>query len=159
MIVFLMAGRPYFPSERAECTRRGILPPFYGFGGRLPKTPCMDTKEKGCEALGERVEDQRWEAAGGRGSPFFKPPLAFVFQAPADREQQSEGQGFLPQLHPAPEGCGEAQDQQRYRNGSLLSRGPAPRWGTVAWLKHAPHRAALKSFLLSQLQRGILASC
>ena len=135
MIVFLMAGRPYFPSERAECTRRGILPPFYGFGGRLPKTPCMDTKEKGCEALGERVEDQCWEAAGGRGSPFFKPPLAFVFQAPADREQQSEGQGFLPQLHPAPEGCGEAQDQQRYRNGSLLSRGPCPTLGDRGLVK------------------------
>lgn len=67
----------------------------------------------------------------GWGSPFFKRPLPFAFQAPADREQQSEGQGFLPQLHPAPEGCGEAQDQQRYGAPCCLG-GPAPCWGTVA---------------------------
>ncbi|XP_069636477.1 uncharacterized protein [Haliaeetus albicilla] len=71
----------------------------------------------------------------GWGSPFFKPPLPFAFQAPADREQQSEGRGFLPQLHPAPEGCGEAQDQQRYGNRSLLSGGPCPMLGDCGLVK------------------------
>ena len=135
VIVFLMSGLLYFASERAYCTQKGILAPFHGFGGRLPKTPMHGHQGKGVQGPGREGGGSVPGSCRGWGSPFFKPPLPFAFQAPADREQQSEGQGFLPQLHPAPEGCGEAQDQQRYGNRSLLSGGPCPMLGDCGLVK------------------------
>ena len=93
----------------------------------------------------------------GQGSAFFKPLSSFAFQVSVPGDRQSSGQGFL---HLAQEGCRKAEAQKRYGKGSLLSRwGPAPRWVTTARLKRTPHGAALKSFLLSQVQRGVLRSC
>lgn len=80
-----------------------------------------------------------------QGSPFFKPVSSFAFQVSVPGDQQIGGQGFL---HLAQEGCRKAQSEKR--NVCLRSRWD-PCWVSPAWLKRAPHGAALKSFLLSQV--------
>lgn len=118
-------------------------------------------KEKGCQASTtarsgrSALTDQCWEAAGTRGSPFFKPASSFPSQVSVPGDP-SGGQVLL---HLAQEGSGKAQGQQRYGKGSLLGGSHAPCWVSTAPLEHPPHGAALKSFLLSQVQRRGPARC
>lgn len=112
------------------------------------KPPCTDTKEKGCKALDERVEDQCREAAGDGGRPSssahchlrsrLQPTVSSKAKAKASSPSSTQHQ--------------KAVEKRRISRGT----GPPVVWGA---LPHAGGLWPLKSFLLSQLQRGILASC